>query len=86
LKYTIDDTISEKDKLAVSWTVTGTHRGEFLGLPPTNKRVNITGITIHQIADGKILESTAIWDAVGLLQQLGVDLPVRIGAVAAAGR
>jgi steroid delta-isomerase-like uncharacterized protein len=86
LKFTIDDTISEKDKLAVSWTVTGTHRGEFLGLPPTNKRVNITGITIHQIADGKSLESTAIWDAVGLLQQLGVDLPVRIGAVAAAGR
>jgi len=58
LKFNIDETVSEKDKLAVAWTITGTHRGELLGIPATNKKLTVSGITIHQIADGKILEST----------------------------
>jgi steroid delta-isomerase-like uncharacterized protein len=86
LKFVVDDTVSEKDKLVVSWTLTGTHRGTFLGIPATNKKVSVNGITINQIADGQILDSTAVWDALGLLQQLGVSLPVKIDVLAAAGR
>lgn len=86
LKFTVDDTISEKDKLVVAWTLTGTHRGVFLGVPATNNKISVSGITINQIADGKILESTAIWDAFGMLQQLGVELPVKLDVLAAAGR
>jgi steroid delta-isomerase-like uncharacterized protein len=77
LVFNIDDTISEKDKLVVAWTVTGTHKGVFLGVPATGKKVNFSGITINQIAEGKIIESTVIWDSLGLLVQLGVKLPVR---------
>ena len=77
LKFNIDDTISEKDKLVVAWTITGTHKGDFLGVPPTNKKVSFSGITINQIANGKIIESTVIWDGLGLLDQFGVRLPVR---------
>jgi steroid delta-isomerase-like uncharacterized protein len=77
LKFNIDDTISEKDKLVVAWTITGTHKGNFLGVPPTNKKVTFSGITINQIANGKIIESTVIWDGLGLLEQFGVRLPVR---------
>ena len=77
LKFIVDDTISEGDKLVVYWTINGTHRGEFLGVPPTNKRVSFTGITINQIANGKILESTVIWDGLGLMKQFGVDLPIQ---------
>jgi steroid delta-isomerase-like uncharacterized protein len=77
LKFAVDETISEGDKLVVSWTITGTHRGEFLGVPPTNKKVTFSGITINQIADGKVLESTVIWDGLGLLKQFGIDLPVQ---------
>ena len=77
LKFNIDDTISEKDKLVVAWTITGTHKGDFLGVPPTNKKVSFSGITINQIANGKIIESTVIWDGLGLLEQFGVRLPVR---------
>jgi steroid delta-isomerase-like uncharacterized protein len=77
LKFTVDDTISEKDKMVVSWTITGTHRGDFLGVPPTNRRVTFSGITINQIADGHIIESTVIWDGLGLLEQFGISLPVR---------
>jgi len=84
LKFTVDDTISEKDKLVVAWTATGTHRGSFFGIQPTNRKVSVSGITIHQIADGKILESTAAWDAIGLLQELGVALPLKLDAAATA--
>jgi steroid delta-isomerase-like uncharacterized protein len=78
LQFVIEETICEKDKIAASWTFTGTHKGEFLGIPPTNKKVSITGITVHQVADGKILDSQAIWDAISLFQQIGVDLPIKL--------
>jgi steroid delta-isomerase-like uncharacterized protein len=86
LKFAIDDTISEKDKLVVAWTVTGTHKGEFLGVPPTNKKVTFSGITICQIADGKIIESNVMWDGLGLLEQFGIHPPVKYEMLAASGR
>jgi len=86
LKFIVDDTISEGDKMVVAWTITGTHKGEFLGVPPTNKKVMFSGITIHQIADGKIVETTVIWDGLGLLKQLGIDLPVQYEMLAVSAR
>lgn len=86
LKFTVDDTITENDKLVVYWTITGTHKGEFLGVRPTNRKIAFTGITINQIANGKILESTVIWDGLGLLKQLGIDLPVQLEMMAASAR
>ena len=77
LKFTVDETISEGDKMVVYWTITGTHRGEFLGVPATNKRVSFSGITINLIGSGKILESTVIWDGLGLMKQFGIELPVQ---------
>jgi predicted ester cyclase len=76
LKFKVDETVSEGDKLVLYWTITGTHRGEFLGVTPTNKKVAFSGITINQIGQGKILESTVIWDGLGLMKQFGIDLPV----------
>jgi steroid delta-isomerase-like uncharacterized protein len=84
LKFKIDDTISEKDKLVVSWTISGTHKGDFLGVPATDKKVTFSGITINQIANGKIIESTVIWDGLGLLEQFGIHLPVRYEMLATA--
>jgi steroid delta-isomerase-like uncharacterized protein len=77
-RFTIDQTICEEDKIAVMWTFTGTHQGEFLGIAPTNKAVAITGITIHQVADRKILDSFAIWDAISMFRQLGIALPIKL--------
>ena len=71
LRFTLDDVIAEKDKVVVSWMISGTHKGEFMNLPPTGKKVSVEGITIHYIRDGKILDSNARWDAMGLLRQLG---------------
>jgi steroid delta-isomerase-like uncharacterized protein len=72
LRLVVEDTVAEKDKLAASWTVSGTHKGEFMGIRPTYRKVSIEGITIHYLANGKIIDSNISWDALGLMRQLGV--------------
>lgn len=72
LHFTVEDIVGEKEKLAVAWTISGTHKGEFMGVPATNKKVSVDGITINHIADAKIMDSYVSWDAWGMMQQLGV--------------
>ncbi len=72
LHFTIEDMIAEKDKVVACWTISGTQRGEYLGIPATNKKVSMDGMTIHHIANGKIMDSYGNWDALGMMQQLGV--------------
>ena len=72
---TIDDEVAEGDKVVKRWTVTGTHRGDFKGIPPTENHIAITGINFYRIADGKIVETWWSSDALGMLQQLGVIPP-----------
>jgi steroid delta-isomerase-like uncharacterized protein len=72
LRFTIEDTIAENEKVVACWTISGTHRGEYMGIPATNKKVSVDGITIHHIADGKIMDSYSNWDVLGMMQQLGV--------------
>ncbi|HEX8871878.1 MAG TPA: ester cyclase [Candidatus Acidoferrum sp.] len=86
LRFTVNETISEKGKIVAVWTVTGTHQGEFLGLAPSNKKMSIDGITVHEVADGKILESHVVWDALGLFDQLGIDTPFKARKHAASSR
>lgn len=69
---TIDDMVTEGDEVAARWTASGTHRGEFLGIPPTGKHATWTGIAIYRFADGKIVEAWWSKDTLGLLQQIGV--------------
>lgn len=68
---TVEDQISEGDRVAYRWTFRGTHRGELLGIPPTDEQVTITGITVDRISGGKIEEEWNTFDRLGMLQQLG---------------
>jgi len=68
----IDDLIGEADKVVARITMTGTHTGDFWGIPATGRRVEFTGIYIVRIADGKIVEHWGEEDGVSLLTQLGV--------------
>lgn len=77
LRFLVEDHICEKDKVVAVWTITGTHKGEFLSIAPTNKKISLSGITVHQLGNGKILDSQAAWDAQCLMVQLGVARPVR---------
>lgn len=70
--FTIDDAIAEGDTVALRWTAHGTHNGELLGILPTGKEVTVSGITITLISDGKSVESWGEFDALGMLQQIGV--------------
>jgi steroid delta-isomerase-like uncharacterized protein len=71
LRLAIEDEISDADKVVTRWTVTATHLGELAGLPATGKRVSVTGISIAQFRNGKIVESWNNWDALGMMRQLG---------------
>jgi steroid delta-isomerase-like uncharacterized protein len=77
---TIEDVIAEGDKVAIRWTLRGTHQGELLGIPATGKPVTVPGITIYRIVGGKIVEERGEEDGLGLLQQLGVVPTPRQGA------
>jgi len=71
IRFTIDDQLAEGDKVAPRLHFTGTHRGEFAGVPATGKPVTATAINLQRVADGQIQETWLDWDALGLMQQLG---------------
>jgi steroid delta-isomerase-like uncharacterized protein len=72
LHFTINDQIAEGDRVVTRWTVTGTHKGQMMGIAPTNKRATVTGTDIGRFDNGKLVESWASYDMLGMLQQLGV--------------
>src|SRR5829696_8998648 len=71
LRITLEDDIAEGDKVVSRWRAQGTHQGELMGRAPTSNELMITGITIHRIEEGKIVEEWENWDALGLMQQIG---------------
>jgi steroid delta-isomerase-like uncharacterized protein len=72
LHITIEDVIAEGDKLVSRQKVTGTHQGEYLGVPPTGKTITYDEIFILRFADGRIAETWGVVDVAGQLQQLGL--------------
>jgi steroid delta-isomerase-like uncharacterized protein len=71
LQTTVEDQIAEGDRVATRWTARGTHRGEFLGVPASGRSMQIMGMTISRVADGKIVEQWGNPDLFSLMQQLG---------------
>jgi len=71
-KATIDDVIAEEDKVVARMTWSGTQKGEFMGIPPTGKRISIGVIDIVRLSGGKFVEHWGLMDQAGLMQQLGV--------------
>jgi steroid delta-isomerase-like uncharacterized protein len=69
-RVTTESIIAEGDKVAISWTVNGTHLGELMGIAPTGRPVKFTGSTVYRLADGKIAENWWSYDALGMMQQI----------------
>ena len=82
LKPAILASYTAGDVCVQHWRMTGTHQGELLGLSPMGARCTVEGITIDRYKGGRIAESWAQWDALGLMRQLGVQIP--LGAASAA--
>jgi steroid delta-isomerase-like uncharacterized protein len=72
LHITIEDLVEEGDKIVSRNTVTGTQRGEYMGIPPTGKSVTYNEIFIFRFADGRIAETWGVVDVFSQMKQLGV--------------
>lgn len=72
LSFSIEELISDEDTLVMRWRSSGTHKGDLGGIAPTDKRIVIEGITVSHIKNGKILDQHVSWDALGMMQQLGI--------------
>ena len=71
MRVSVEDEIAEGDKVVTRWTIRGTHRGELMGMSPTDEQVEIKGSTIHRIEGGKIAEEWERYDNLSVMQQLG---------------
>jgi steroid delta-isomerase-like uncharacterized protein len=70
--FAIQEQISEGNKVASRFEWTGTHRGEFLGIPATGRPVRVWGMVIDRLVEGRIKETRIIMDTMGMMIQLGV--------------
>ena len=72
LQLTIEDIIAEGQTVMARWSCRGTHKGDLSGIAPTGKQVTISGVSVARFTGGKMVEGWVNWDALGLMQQLGV--------------
>ena len=72
LSFTLDEVIADDDRLALNWTVSGTHRGALMHIPPTGRAIEVKGVSIYTVANGKIVRGLFVWDVAGLLRSIGL--------------
>jgi steroid delta-isomerase-like uncharacterized protein len=77
--FTLHELIAEGETVVAYWTNTGTHQGEFMGIPPSGRTVTISGVDIHRLRDGRMAEHWHVIEELQMLQQLGV-IPAQQGA------
>ena len=78
----VDTIVAEGDLVAAHWTATGTHTGSLMGIAPTGNEVKVSGTEFSKIVDGKIASSTGLFDALGMLQQIGAVPALAVAATA----
>ena len=69
--WDVQEIHSTGDRVVVRWIGRGTHEAELMGVPATGAKIAVEAITILRIANGQIAEEWTVWDALGLLQQVG---------------
>jgi steroid delta-isomerase-like uncharacterized protein len=74
-----EDRVEGGDKIAERWACTGTHEGEFMGIPATHRHIDIHGMDITRFEDGRVVEHWTQIDMMSMLQQLGA-LPAQTPA------
>jgi len=72
LHYEAVQMLASGDYVTVRWTASGTHKGELMGVPPTNRRVEVNGCGVYELKNGKITHLWSYWDTGYLMKQLGV--------------
>jgi steroid delta-isomerase-like uncharacterized protein len=72
--YSIEELIAVEDRVISRFIVRGTHEGEYQGIPATGNKIEVSGIMMTRIENGKIVEDKEELDALGLMMQLGMEL------------
>jgi steroid delta-isomerase-like uncharacterized protein len=72
LNAKVDEQIAEGDKVVSRVTMSGTHQGEFMGMPPTGRSFTIAGVSIWEVRGGQLISEWVNWDSMGMMKQLGV--------------
>ena len=75
LRFTVEDMVAEDNRVATRLGISATHKGELLGIPPTENRLSFTAMEIYRLKDGKIEEQWVNVDTLGMMQQIGT-IPV----------
>lgn len=86
LTLTIGDTIAEGNEVVVHWSARGTHKGDFLGMHPTNRPATITGTSIYHLEGNRIVEEWAHWNLMTMIEQLGPSQQQQSSAPASSAR
>lgn len=73
LSISVEQLVADEDNVAIAYTITGTHQGDFLGIPATNRQIKARGVQIARFQNGQIVERWGSSDQLGILQQLGVN-------------
>lgn len=71
-ELTIDDIGAIGDKVYLRWSATGTHKGTLMGIPPTNRRGIVRGISMNRFDNGKLVDVYFAWDVYSMIEQLGL--------------
>src|SRR5207245_6372747 len=71
LQFTIDHMIDADEFVTTRYTARGTHKGDLRAISPTNRSAKVEGILINRISRGRIAEGWVVWDALGMMRQLG---------------
>ena len=74
MQFTTEQEIAEGDFVVITSSGHGTHQGEFMGIPPTGKPVEVQGITVLRVGDGKIQQHWVVWNSLAVLHQLGARI------------
>lgn len=72
LFFTVQSTVAEENRIAISWSAEGTHQGQIMHIPPTGHRVEVRGISIIEVQDDLVFRGQYIWDLAGMLRHMGL--------------
>ena len=78
LNIDVEKLVADDDNVAIAYTITGTHQGDFLGIPATGRQIKARGVQIARFENGQIVERWGSSDQLGILQQIGVN-PIATG-------
>lgn len=71
INFAVEQQVAEGDTVVTRWTARGTHRGKFMGVPPSGRRIEVSGMSMDRISEDRIVENWNYWEALEMMRQIG---------------